>query len=132
MNSRAQLSIEMLFTVLFLFTTTSILFAVSGNFTGGQAEIHLQNQETKIANSLSKILVASKAFDDPSGGTYEIKYTIPKLYVLGKTAPMPCTINFSGGKITITNDYGGQPVEIPYNGPALAGSPKCGETITIS
>ncbi|MCX6801505.1 MAG: hypothetical protein NT067_00170 [Candidatus Diapherotrites archaeon] len=129
MNSRAQLSVEMLFTVLFLFTTVNILFAVSGSFTESQTEIHLRNQEIKIANSLSKILVASMAFE--AADTHALEYTIPKLYVLGKTAPMPCTINFSSTEITITNDYGGPAVEIPYNGPD-PGQQKCGGTLTIS
>ncbi len=129
-NTRAQLSVELLFTILFLFTTVNIIFAVSGSFTESQAEIHLRNQETKIANSLSKILVASKAFAG-AGGTYSIEYRIPKIYVLGNVAPVPCNITFSGGEITVTDEYGGQPVKIPYNGPNI-GSKKCGEKKTIS
>lgn len=136
MNSRAQLSVEMLFTVLFLFTTMNILFAVSGSFTESQATVYLQNQETKIANSLSKILVASKAFGDAD--THTIEYAIPELYVLGKVAPMPCeisTITIAGNQfLKIHAEYNGQPVDkmIPYNGPPLPGSPKCGGKITIS
>jgi hypothetical protein len=135
MNSRAQLSVEMLFTVLFLFTTVNIIFAVSGSFTESQAIIHLQNQETKIANSISKIMVASKAFDPGS-----IQYAVPEIYILGKVAPMPCEISIvtiAGNKfLNVHAEYNGQAVDknIPYNGPtpvALTGSsPKCGQIIT--
>ncbi|MFH1234780.1 MAG: hypothetical protein V1493_04170 [Candidatus Diapherotrites archaeon] len=136
MNSRAQLSIEMLFTVLFLFTTVNILFAVSGSFTENQAAIHLQNQETKIANSLSKILVASKSFE--GADSRSIEYTIPEIYILGKVAPMPCDISIvtiAGNQfLKVSAEYNGQAIykTIPYNGPPLPGSPKCGGKITIS
>ncbi|MEM0360180.1 MAG: hypothetical protein QXK06_02470 [Candidatus Diapherotrites archaeon] len=136
MNARAQLSVELLFTIMFLFIVTSIIFEISESFIERQAEIHLRNQETKIANSLSKIMVASKAFTGASGGT--IEYQIPELYLLGNKAPMPCTISIEtiGGNkfLKISAEYKGNTISrsIPYDGPNLPANTKCGAKITIS
>ena len=135
MERKGQLTVEFLFVFIYLLLMISVLFTISDNFIENQVKIHLWNQETKIANSIAKVISSTKAFEEAD--TYDVQYRIPKMFVFEKLVVMPCDITVEQNSIKMEVGYGGEIItreigvnldnpDISY--PLLL---KCGETMRI-
>lgn len=93
--NRGQLTIDFIFTFLYILALIVALLAVKQNFVKNQNEILIRAQEKRIAYQLAEIITSSAALSD---GTAEIRFYVPGIRYLNKTQPMPCDI-------TIANNY---------------------------
>ncbi len=131
MQKKGQISVEMIMVFVYFFVVITMVFTISENFVERQSEIHIRNQEIKIANSLSKIISSSKGFEE--GDSYLVEYRVPMIYTLGKAVPMTCGIEIRQNTITVTDESG--TVSAAVGTELDMGVPldiKCGETLAIS
>lgn len=135
MERKGQLTVEFLFVFIFLLLMVSILFTISDNFTENQVKIHLRNQETKIANSLAKVISSTKAFE--SADSYEVQYRIPKIFVFEKLVVMPCDIRIEQNNIRVEVGYEAETITrnlaVNLDNPQISYplDLKCGDTLRI-
>lgn len=130
MKAKAQLAIEFIFVFLYFLILISALFTISDYFIENQVKIHIKNQETKIANSVSKILTASNAFNEAN--EYSLEYRIPMIHIFGKLIEMPCEITVTPNNIRIRLIYKSETIEknLAFNSNHNL-STKCGELLKI-
>lgn len=93
--NKGQLTIDFIFTFLYILVLIVALLAIKQNFVKNQNEILIRAQEKRIAYQLAEIITSSAALSD---GTTEVRFYVPGIYYLNKTQPMPCDI-------TIANNY---------------------------
>lgn len=132
MNHKGQLSIEFLLLFVYFIMAIGVVVIVSKDFTEKQSEINIRGQETMIANSISKIVSASKGFEN---GTYTVEYLIPKINLPGKPIGLPCNIEIRQDHIAVKAQFNGKTVSSSINTNFDAGTnidTRCDQTLTLS
>lgn len=130
--NKGQLTIDFIFTFLYILVLIVALFAVKQNFVKNQNEILIRAQEKRIAYQLAEIITSSAALSD---GSTEISFYVPGIYYLNKTQPMPCDITIANNYIEIkVVDKGNEIVEraaiVKPNNVTISGN-KCTQEIII-
>jgi len=115
MKSKGQLTIEFFFVFVYLMAIIGMIFILADNLSDGQTKIHIRSQETKIANSLSKIISSTKGFE--AGDSFTVEYSIPEIRIAAKVVELPCNITITGSAITVEAVYNDQPItaRVPAN-----------------
>ena len=144
MKLKGQISIELIFILVYLFLMLAIFFPVGEHFVETQSKVFIRDQETRIANSVSKILTTSTTLDDPNG-TFTVEYLIPEIHMFGGVIELPCTVEVRASTITVIVDDPFSDVQIdkisssiPFNmdSTPLSGGVgidrPCGTIITVS
>ncbi len=103
--NRGQLTIDFIFTFLYILVLIVALLAVKQNFVKNQNEILIRAQEKRIAYQLAEIIASSSALSD---GTAEIRFYVIEIKVIDKGKEIaeraaivkPNNITISGNKCT--------------------------------
>jgi len=121
MPGKGQVSIEFIFTIIALFSVALVLSSASLQFIEYQNEIHLRNQEKKIAETVAEIVGVSGILDEQDRGG-KVQYRIPELKVLGKSGGIPCTVSIRVDSIRVTAKYGEMEFQesVPFSKPPMA------------
>ncbi len=132
---KGQISIEFLFTIVALFSIAIVLATASMQFIEYQKEIHLRNQERKIAEATAGIIGTSSILDQQEAKG-KVHFRIPFLKVLGKAGKIPCTVEIRPNFIKVTAYDGSKKIEelVPFVKSAGVSptSAKSGELLQIN
>jgi len=144
MKLKGQISIELIFILVYLFLMLAIFFPMGEQFVEDQSKVFIRDQEIRIANSVSKILTTSSTLNDPAG-TFKVEYLIPEIHMFGGVIELPCGVEVNASNITVTVDDPFSDVladkissSIPFNrtsAPASSGTGSpyaCGTVMVVS